>query len=82
MLFRSGEPRADWEASRKQRIAKPRKIDVRVEAPKVKFTDNNRVAVTFRQSYRSANLKVASTKTLVLVRTGDRWLIQQERVGS
>lgn len=77
-----GEPRADWEAARKQRIAKPRKIDVRVEAPKVKFADNNRVAVTFRQSYRSANLKVASTKTLVLVKSGDRWLIEQERVGS
>jgi tetratricopeptide (TPR) repeat protein len=65
-----GEPRADWEAARKQRIAKPKKID------------SNRVAVTFRQSYRSSNLKVASTKTLILVRTGDRWLIQQERVGS
>ncbi len=77
-----GEPRADWEASRKSRIAKPKKIDVRVEAPKVQFADNNRVAVTFRQSYRSTNLKVASTKTLVLVKTGDRWLIQQERVGS
>jgi ketosteroid isomerase-like protein len=76
------EPRADWEASRKVRIAKPKKIDVRVESPKVKFSDNNRVAVTFRQSYRSSNLKVASTKTLVLVKTGDRWLIQQERVGS
>jgi tetratricopeptide (TPR) repeat protein len=77
-----GEPRADWEAARKTRIAKPKKIDVRVESPKVKFTDSNRVAVTFRQSYRSSNLKVASTKTLILVRTGDRWLIQQERVGS
>ena len=77
-----GEPRADWEAARKTRIAKPKKIEVRVEAPKVKFTDNNRVAVTFRQSYRSSNLKVASTKTLVLVKAGDRWLIQQERVGS
>jgi tetratricopeptide (TPR) repeat protein len=77
-----GEPRADWEAARKTRIAKPKKIDVRVESPKVKFTDSNRVAVTFRQSYRSSNLKVASTKTLILVRSGDRWLIQQERVGS
>ena len=77
-----GEPRADWEAARKARIAKPKKIDVRVESPKVKFADSNRVAVTFRQSYRSANLKVASTKTLVLVKAGERWLIQQERVGS
>ena len=69
-----GEPRANWEAARKSRIAKPKKIDVRVES--------NRVSVTFRQSYRSANLKVASTKTLVLVKTGGHWLIQQERVGS
>ena len=58
-----GEPRADWEAARKVRIAKPKKIDVRVESPKVKFTDSNRVAVTFRQIYRSSNLKVASTKS-------------------
>ncbi len=77
-----GEPRGDWEATRKARIAKPRKIEVRVEGPNVKFTDRNRVTVTFRQSYHSANLKVASTKTLVMVKTGDRWLIEQERVGS
>ena len=76
-----GEPRSDWEAARKARIAKPKKIEVHVESPKVKFTDNNRVTVTFRQNYRSSNLKVASTKTLVMVKTGDRWLIQQERVG-
>jgi tetratricopeptide (TPR) repeat protein len=77
-----GEPRADWEAARKSRIAKPKKIDIRVESPKVKFADKNRAAVTFRQSYRSANLKVSSTKTLILVKSGDRWLIQQERIGS
>ena len=78
----AGEPRSDWEAVRKARIAKPKKIEVRIEAPKVKFTGNNHAMVTFRQDYRSANLKVGSTKTLVMVKTGDRWLIQQERVGS
>jgi tetratricopeptide (TPR) repeat protein len=77
-----GEPRSDWEAARKARIAKPKKIEVHVESPKIKFAGNNRVTVTFRQSYRSASLKVASTKTLVMVKAGDRWLIQQERVGS
>ena len=76
-----GEPRSDWEAARKARIAKPKKIEVKVEAPKVKFTSANRVTVTFRQNYRSPGLKVASTKTLVMVKTGERWLIQQERVG-
>jgi tetratricopeptide (TPR) repeat protein len=77
-----GEQRSDWEASRKARIAKPKKIDVKVEIPKVSFTDNNRVSVTFRQNYNSPNLKVSSMKTLVLVKSGDRWLIQQELVGS
>ncbi len=77
-----GEPRSDWEAARKVRIAKPKKIDVKVEMPKVTFNDANRVSVTFRQNYNSPNLKVSSMKTLVLVKSGERWLIQQELVGS
>ena len=77
-----GESRGVWEAQRKARIAKPRKIQVGVEAPKVVFTENNRVIVTFRQYYRSDALTVSSTKTLVMVKAGDKWLIQQEKVGS
>ena len=76
-----GMSREEWEAERKARIAKPRKIEVSVNAPKVVFRDNGRVSVTFRQNYASGALKIASTKTLVMVRTGDRWLIQQEKVG-
>jgi tetratricopeptide (TPR) repeat protein len=76
-----GEPRSDWEAARRLRIGK-KKIEVRVESPKVKMTDGTRASVTFRQDYRSPGLKVASTKTLVMVKNGDRWMIQQERVGS
>jgi hypothetical protein len=37
--------------------------------------------VTFRQSYKSDTLKSNNTKTLKLVRSGDRWLIRQERTG-
>jgi tetratricopeptide (TPR) repeat protein len=77
----AGESRGTWEAQRKQRIGK-KKIDVHVESPKVKVTDNNRATVTFRQNYRSPGLKVANTKTLVMVKSGERWLIQQEKVGS
>lgn len=76
-----GEPRSDWAASRKARIAKPKKINVKIEAPKVTFTDSNRVSVTFRQNYNSPNLKSSSMKTLVLVKNGERWLIHQELVG-
>ena len=76
-----GESRAKWESDRKTRIAKPRKIQVNIESPKVVFTENNRVRVTFRQNYRSDTLTTSSTKTLVMVKAGDKWLIQQEKVG-
>lgn len=74
-----GEPRNKWEAMRAERIAKPKKIEVRVSSPQVKFIDNNHATVTFRQDYRAATLKLTSSKTLMMVKGGDRWLIQQER---
>jgi len=77
----NGESRSNWEAQRKARIDKPRKIQVDVDSPKVVFRDSGRVTVTFRQHYRSDALSVTSTKTLVMVKAGDKWLIQQERVG-
>ncbi len=76
-----GEPRKAWEKERRARIAKPRKIEVRVEAPKVTFNDDNRATVTFRQYYRSNSLKVSASKKLVMVRSGNQWLIQEEFVG-
>jgi murein L,D-transpeptidase YafK len=76
-----GETRADWEKGRRDRIAKPRKIEVSVSAPQVKPLGPNRMVVAFRQDYRSPTLKASSPKTLTLVRVGDRWLIEQEQVG-
>jgi len=74
-----GMSRSAWEAERKARIAKPRKIEVQIDAPKVRFDDKNRAVVTFRQHYKSGALDVSSNKTLVMVKNGDKWLIQQER---
>src|SRR5208282_4183179 len=71
-----GLSRKDWETSRKAHIAKPKKIEVAVGSLQVKFTDNNRVIVTFRQDYRSASLKSSTTKTLVMIKDGEHWLIQ------
>jgi len=76
----NGEPRAAWEASRRQRLAKPKKINVTASSPQVKFADNNHATVTFRQSYSSDNLKASGIKTLHLVRNAERWLIQQESI--
>jgi len=76
-----GEDRLQWEASRRERIAKPKKIEVVIESPKVTFKDDSSAVVNFRQIYRSDSLKISGGKTLVLVRRDGRWQIQQERAG-
>jgi len=77
----NGESRKEWAEGRRVRIIAPKSISVGVEAPKVKMTGDTQASVTFRQSYRSDQRTINSTKTLVLVRVDGRWLIQQERVG-
>ncbi|MDD5329520.1 MAG: tetratricopeptide repeat protein [Sulfuricella sp.] len=76
-----GEGRASWETSRKERIGKPKSIHVGVESPRVTVSDASHASVTFRQVYKSDALRSSALKTLVLVKTGDKWLIQQERIG-
>jgi tetratricopeptide (TPR) repeat protein len=76
-----GMSRSAWEAERKARIQKPRKIEVDIDNSHVKV-EGNRAVVTFRQHYRSGALNLYNNKTLVLVKNGDKWLIQQERSAS
>ncbi|HEX4798630.1 MAG TPA: tetratricopeptide repeat protein [Burkholderiales bacterium] len=75
-----GEGRPQWEAARTQRISSPKKIEVAVESPKVTLKGDSAV-VTFRQAYRSDSLKIKGSKTLHMVRSDGRWLIQEERAG-
>jgi tetratricopeptide (TPR) repeat protein len=75
-----GASRAAWEKERTERIERPKQIEVDVKIVSV-TTKGNEATVTFRQSYKSDTLKSNNTKTLKLVRTGDRWLIKQERAG-
>jgi len=76
-----GEARSEWEAARRQRISGPKKIEVVVESPKVTLKDQNNAVVSFRQTYRSDNFNIKSSKTLIMVRNEGRWAIQQERAG-
>jgi tetratricopeptide (TPR) repeat protein len=75
-----GESRDDWAKGRRQRINAPKSISVSVESPRVRMTGNGQASVTFRQSYRSDVIKSSGRKTLVLVKSDGRWLIQQEQV--
>lgn len=75
----NGMPRKAWEAERTQRIDKPGKLQVTVDDIKVSLA-GDKATVKFRQHYTSSTLKSSASKTLVLVKSGNRWLIQQERV--
>ncbi len=75
----SGMTRKAWEAERTQRIDKPGKLQVSVEDVKVSVA-GDKATVKFRQNYTSATLKSTASKTLLMVKSGNRWLIQQERV--
>ena len=76
-----GEARNAWEKSRRERISKAKSIQVSVTNPQVSFTDATHASVVFKQSYRSDTVKSNTAKTLLLVKTGEKWLIQQEQVG-
>ncbi len=75
-----GEARANWEATRRDRIVKPKAIEVTVGSPKISFDADGRAVVRFRQGYKSDTLNTSGTKTLTLVKNADRWQIVQERM--
>ena len=73
-----GESRADWEALRSERVSKPKSIKVGISKAHVKFTDATHATVTFKQSYRASHFRSSDSKTLVMVKSDDKWLIQEE----
>lgn len=73
-----GEKRAAWEATRKERISKPKTIHVGISNATVSFSDANSATVKFRQSYQAKHLKTSSSKTLLMVKSGSNWLIREE----
>ena len=76
-----GLSRAAWEAQRKERIERAKTISVEIKISKVTISADE-ATVVFRQSYRSDKVKSNNTKTLKLVKAGDKWLIRVERAGA
>ena len=75
-----GISRTAWETQRRERLERPKSIRIDVTIRGIKIKDNE-AAATFRQSYVADAYKSDNTKTLRLVRVGDKWLIQSERSG-
>lgn len=77
----NGESRGAWEKSRQERISNSMPIQVSVIDPKVTLSDATHAKASFKQGYQSKILKSTTAKTLHLVKTGDKWLIQMEQAG-
>jgi tetratricopeptide (TPR) repeat protein len=75
-----GASRSSWEAERKDRIGKPKTIQVSISHPSVSFTDSDHATVEFRQSYSASHFRTASSKVIAMKRSGSKWLIQEELV--
>jgi len=76
-----GEPRGEWEKSRRERIGAAKSISVALESPKVTMRSAQQASVSFRQTYKSDKLTSKNRKTLELVKVDNRWLIKEEKAG-
>lgn len=73
-----GMARKAWEAEREDRIAgKPGKISVSYDEPQISV-NGDKATAKFRQHYKAPGLTSSTTKTLVFVRSGSKWLIKEE----
>jgi tetratricopeptide (TPR) repeat protein len=73
-----GMSRKAWEQEREKRIAgKGGKISISVDTPQVTI-NGDKATAKFRQHYKATGLSSSTTKTLVLVRNGSKWLIKEE----
>jgi tetratricopeptide (TPR) repeat protein len=73
-----GLSRTDWEAQRRERIGKARRIDVQISNLKIEQSAADKATATFRQTYRSDRLNSNSTKTLELALRDEKWKIVRE----
>ncbi len=76
-----GMSRAAWERQRRERLGKPREIEVGLSEISVSMQDGSHATVSFMQRYRSDLYGDSTRKTLQLEKVGDAWLIASERVG-
>ena len=72
-----GESRRTWEQTRRSRIKGTKSIDVVISGIQTKI-DGERAEVRFKQNYRADRVAKRTSKTLVLQKSNDRWLIVQE----
>ena len=73
-----GLSRSTWEQQRKQRIAKPRFIEIEVLDPEITATSDDEAKIVFLQVYRSNSYSDETRKYLQMKKQGDSWKIVRE----
>lgn len=74
----SNMSRSTWMEQRRDRISKPKRINVILRDIQVKRISANRAEVRFKQAYQSDSFKSSSGKTLELALIDGQWLIVRE----
>ena len=74
------ESRSKWEQTRRSRVSRPRKIEIRLSALKVQIADAENATAVFRQDYRSDSFRDSVIKELTFIKQNGVWRIGQERV--
>jgi tetratricopeptide (TPR) repeat protein len=72
-----GMSRSKWEAQRRDRLTKPKTIEVKISNLKIK-QQGDTASATFRQAYRSDRHRSTVTKTLELALQNGQWRIVKE----
>ncbi len=75
----NGLDRSAWEALRRERLRRPRWVQVRIGNVRVVADEGDTVRVRFDQDYRSDRYRDRTRKELTLVRTPEGWRIRAER---
>lgn len=79
----NGQPRSNWAAARRTKLASQSEIVVQVHRMSFERIADDRLKVEFQQDYSSGSyVEIAQPKTLLLVRTNGDWLIAGEWSGT
>jgi tetratricopeptide (TPR) repeat protein len=73
-----GVSRKTWQDTRKDRISKPANISVELANQKVVLDGADSAKVSFKQTYSAGGKPIRTNKTLMMKKTNDTWLIEQE----
>ncbi len=73
-----GSSRPAWERVRRQRLTKPKFIEVTVTELRTELIGRDRARATFRQAYRADHYRDSVSKTLLLALEDGEWRIAEE----